>query len=121
MTDRFKVTVIRPAEIYGPRGGSWTTLPVKLAQRGIPSLIGGGHGFAHPVYVANLVDAYMLAAQRDEAIGEAFTICDADIPWRDFYGRYAAMAGKPADRSRCGWRGAAHSVRRSARRSRVVR
>jgi nucleoside-diphosphate-sugar epimerase len=95
-TDRFKVTVIRPAEVYGPRGGSWTTLPVKLAQRGMPSLIGGGHGFAHPVYVANLVDAYLLAAQRDEAIGEAFTICDTDLPWRDFYGRYAVMAGKRA-------------------------
>ena len=95
-TDRFEVTVIRPAEVYGPRGGSWTTLPVKLAQRGIPSLIGGGHGFAHPVYVENLVDAYLLAAQRDEAIGEAFTICDADVPWREFYGRYAAMAGKHA-------------------------
>jgi nucleoside-diphosphate-sugar epimerase len=95
-TDRFKVTVVRPAEVYGPRGGSWTTLPVKLAQRGIPSLIGSGHGFAHPVYVANLVDAYLLTAQRDEAIGEAFTICDADIPWRDFYGCYAVMAGKRA-------------------------
>jgi nucleoside-diphosphate-sugar epimerase len=95
-TDRFEVTGIRPAEVYGPRGGSWTTLPVKLAQRGIPSLVGGGHGFAHPVYVANLVDAYLLAAQCDEAIGEAFTICDADVPWREFYGRYAAMAGKHA-------------------------
>ncbi len=95
-TDRFAVTIIRPAEVYGPRGGSWTTLPVKLAQRGIPSLIGGGRGFAHPVYVENLVDAYLLAAQCDTAIGEAFTICDADVPWRDFYGRYAAMAGKHA-------------------------
>lgn len=95
-TDRFEVTILRPAEVYGPRGGSWTTLPVKLAQRGIPSLIGGGHGLAHPVYVENLVDAYLLAAQRDEAIGEAFTICDTDVPWREFYGRYAVMTGKRA-------------------------
>jgi nucleoside-diphosphate-sugar epimerase len=95
-TDRFEVTVIRPSQVYGPRGGSWTTLPVDLAKRGLPSLIGGGHGFAHPVYVANLVDAYLLAAQCDEAIGEAFTICDTDVPWREFYGRYAAMAGKHA-------------------------
>jgi nucleoside-diphosphate-sugar epimerase len=60
-TDRLGVTVIRPAEVYGPRGGSWTTLPVKLAQR-MPSLIGGGHGFAHPVYVANLVDPFIKCA-----------------------------------------------------------
>ena len=95
-TERFGVTIIRPAEVYGPRGGAWTTLPIRLAQRGLPLLIGGGSGFAHPVYVENLVDAYLLAAQRDEAAGEAFTICDADMPWRDFYGRYAAMAHKPA-------------------------
>jgi nucleoside-diphosphate-sugar epimerase len=96
LTDRFGVSVIRPAEVYGPRGGAWTTLPINLAKRGLPMLVGGGHGYSHPVYVVNLVDAYLLAATRDEALGEAFTICDADIPWREFYGRYAALAHKPA-------------------------
>ena len=95
-TDRFEVTVIRPAHVYGPRGRSWTTLPVNLAKRGLPSLVGGGRGFTHPVYVENLVEAYLLAAMRDEAIGEAFTICDADLPWREFFGRYADMAGRRA-------------------------
>ncbi len=95
-TDQFKVTVIRPAEVYGRRGGSWTTMPVELARRGLPSLIGRGHGFAHPVYVENLVDAYLLAAECEAACGEAFTICDADLPWREFFGRYALMAGKRA-------------------------
>jgi len=95
-TDSFGVVVLRPAMIYGPRGDAWTTLPVQLAQRGLPMLIGGGHGFSHPVYVGNLVDAYLLAATRPEAIGEAFTICDCDVPWREFYGHYAKMAGKPA-------------------------
>jgi nucleoside-diphosphate-sugar epimerase len=61
----------------------------------VPLLV-GGRGLAHPVFVENLVEAYLLAAQRGEASGEAFTICDADVPWRDFYGRYATMAGKHA-------------------------
>ncbi len=95
-TDRVEVVVIRPAQVYGPRGGAWTTLPVELAQRGLPSLIGGGRGLCHPVYVQNLIDAYLLAAECDRAVGEAFTICDADIPWREFFGRYAALAGKRA-------------------------
>ena len=94
--DRFEVTVLRPAMVYGARGASWTTLPVKLARRGLPSLISGGRGLAHPVYVENLIDAYLLAAERPEAVGEAFTISDSDLPWRDFFGRYAAMAGKRA-------------------------
>ena len=28
-TDRFGVTILRPAMVYGARGASWTTLPVK--------------------------------------------------------------------------------------------
>jgi nucleoside-diphosphate-sugar epimerase len=94
--DRFGVTIIRPAMVYGARGAAWTTLPVKLAQRGLPSLVGGGYGFSHPVYVENLVDAYLLAAECDEAVGEAFTISDGDVSWREFFGRYAAMMGKRA-------------------------
>jgi nucleoside-diphosphate-sugar epimerase len=95
-TNRFGVTIIRPTEVFGPRSPSWTLLPVKLARRGWPVLIGGGQGLCHPVYIDNLIDAYLYAATRPEAIGEAFTICDADLPWRDFFGRYAAMAGQPA-------------------------
>jgi nucleoside-diphosphate-sugar epimerase len=95
-TDRFGVTIIRPAMVYGARGSSWTTLPVKLAQRGLPSLVGGGHGLSHPVYVENLIDACLLAAECESAIGEAFTISDGDVPWREFFGRYAAMAGQRA-------------------------
>jgi nucleoside-diphosphate-sugar epimerase len=95
-TDRFEVSIIRPAMVYGARGASWTTLPVELARRGLPSLVGGGYGFSHPVYVENLIDAYLLAAECDEAVGEAFTISDGDVPWREFFGRYAAMMGKRA-------------------------
>jgi nucleoside-diphosphate-sugar epimerase len=95
-TDRFGVTIIRPGMIYGPRGRAWTTLPVRLARRGWPSLIGGGHGLCHPVYVENLIDAYLLAAAHDAAIGEAFTVVDDDVEWREFFGRYAAMAGRRA-------------------------
>jgi nucleoside-diphosphate-sugar epimerase len=95
-TDRFGITIIRPAEVYGPRNHGWTTLPITLAKRGLPVLIAGGHGLAHPAYIDNLIDAYLAAAMCPEAIGEAFTISDADVEWRNFFGRYAIMAGRPA-------------------------
>ncbi|MBI5564953.1 MAG: NAD-dependent epimerase/dehydratase family protein [Chloroflexi bacterium] len=95
-TDQFEVTIIRPAMVYGARGAAWTTLPVELTRRRLPSLVGGGYGFSHPVYIENLIDAYLLAAECDEAVGEAFTISDGDVPWREFFGRYAAMMGKRA-------------------------
>lgn len=95
-TDRFGVTILRPAEVFGPRNRSWTTLPVSLAKRGLPVLINGGRGLAHPAYIDNVIDAYLAAASRPEAVGEAFTLSDLDIEWREFFGRYATMAGRPA-------------------------
>ncbi len=95
-TADFEVTILRPAMVFGPRGSAWTVLPVRLAQRHLPVLIGGGHGFSHPVYVDNLIDAYLLAAVCPAAAGRAFTLSDGDIEWRDFFGRYAAMAGRRA-------------------------
>ena len=93
---QIEVSVIRPAQIYGPRGGTWTRGFAKMIHRGIPILIDGGRGTFHPCYVDNLVDAYLLAATRPEAIGEAFTIVDGVTTWREFVGYYARMLGRPA-------------------------
>ncbi len=95
-TDQFGVSIIRPAEVYGPRNHAWTILPVQLAKRRLPSLVGGGHGLTHPVYIDNLIDAYLATAVCPEAIGEAFTICDGSVEWREFFGRFAQMAGRRA-------------------------
>jgi nucleoside-diphosphate-sugar epimerase len=100
--DRIEVSVIRPAQIFGPRGGAWTTLLFDAVRRGWPILIGGGHGTFHPCYVENLVDAYLLAATRAEAVNQAFTIVDNTTTWREFVGHYARMVGRPA-RSMPAW------------------
>jgi hypothetical protein len=34
----------------------------------------------------------LLNAQCEAAIGEAFTICDADVPWREFWALAAIAA-----------------------------
>ena len=94
--DRIEPVVIRPAQIYGPRGGTWTRGFFKAVRRGLPLLIDGGHGAFHPCYIDNLVDAYLLAAVLPEAAGQAFTIFDQATTWRDFVGYYARMVGRPA-------------------------
>lgn len=93
---RIEPSVIRPAQIYGPRGGTWTRGFVNMVKSGVPLLIGGGHGTFHPCYIDNLVDAYLLAATRAEAVGEAFTIVDGVTTWREFIGCYARMVRRPA-------------------------
>jgi nucleoside-diphosphate-sugar epimerase len=86
------VSVIQPACVYGPFGGSWTqgVLNQLLDDRVI--LVGEGEGLANPVYVDDVVHGILLAAVRDQAIGQAFLISDGDrVTWREFYGRYAQM------------------------------
>lgn len=90
----FPVTVIRPSNVYGPRAGTWVARGLRRMRDGRPILIGGGRGFAHPVYVENLVDGIILAAQRERAVGEAFNITDGiTVTWRDFYTRYGQIIG----------------------------
>ncbi|MGH2592821.1 MAG: NAD-dependent epimerase/dehydratase family protein, partial [Anaerolineae bacterium] len=42
--DHIEVCVLRPAQIYGPRGGVWTTGFFEAVKRGAPILVGGGKG-----------------------------------------------------------------------------
>jgi len=93
---RIEICVLRPAQVFGPRGGAWTALLFEAVKRGAPILAGDGGGTFHPCYVDNLVDAYALAARQPAAAGEAFTIVDGTTTWREFVGYYARMVGRPA-------------------------
>ena len=88
------VTVVRPAQVYGPRSMTWSVGMLRLVKKGIPTLVGDGSGYALPVYIDNLLDGMLLAATRPEAVGEAFQFCDPPILWREFFGYYAAMCGR---------------------------
>ncbi|HJW83058.1 MAG TPA: NAD-dependent epimerase/dehydratase family protein [Anaerolineae bacterium] len=94
--DRIETSVIRPTQVYGPGGRTWTLRLVSMIRWGLPVLVDGGHGAFHPCYIDNLVDAYVLAVTRPEAVGQAFTIVDGVTTWRDFTAYYAHMIGRPA-------------------------
>lgn len=94
--DRIEVSVIRPAQVFGPRGHAWTLQWLDAVRHGLPILAGSGSGTFHPCYIDNLVDAYLLAAAHPAAAGEAFTIVDGTTTWREFMRHYAHMAGRPA-------------------------
>jgi len=91
------VTVIQPTAVYGPNAPSWTERVIQAMKTGLIPLVDGGGGLANPVYIDDLADAMLLAATRDEAVGEAFLIASGErVTWRDFYGRYEAMLGMDA-------------------------
>jgi len=89
------LVIIRPANVYGPRSSFWTVGLMMMIKSGQLELIDGGQGMSNHVYIDNLVDAILLAAQNDAAVGEAFIVSDgAKTPWKDFLGFYARMLGR---------------------------
>ncbi len=88
-------TILRPADIYGPRSTTAALGPVVAIKLGWMELIDGGEGLSNHLYVDNLVDAYLLAVENDHLAGRAYIISDGiGTPWRDFFGYYARMVGK---------------------------
>jgi nucleoside-diphosphate-sugar epimerase len=93
-------TIVRPGDVYGPRSRGWTVLPVRMIKSGQMILPAAGHGQIGVVYVDNLVDGVMLAAESPDAVGEIFTIADGiTVDVGDFFGYYADMLGKPRPRT----------------------
>ncbi len=94
------VVVIRPTNVYGPHSKPWTLRPIKMIKSGKMMLINNGTGLCNYVYIDNLIDAALLATKRDESVGQAYIITDGvALPWKEFFGCYAHMAGKPRMRS----------------------
>jgi nucleoside-diphosphate-sugar epimerase len=72
------VSVIRPGLVYGPGDlhllGFFTSV-----KKGLPCLIDGGKAMIHPVYIDDMTDSFLLAAERSEAVGRVYNIA-GDLP-----------------------------------------
>lgn len=66
-------TVVRPVGIYGPGDRRFLKL-FRGIDRGRFVMIGSGDPLYHLTFVDDLVEGFLLAATRDEAVGEVFTI-----------------------------------------------
>lgn len=88
------VVVARPAQVYGLGSPQFTIRPLQMILAGKLVLIDGGRHLCKPLYIDNLVDGLLCCGEAAAAVGEAFNFSDgAPVPWRDFFGAYAAMAG----------------------------
>ncbi len=67
------VSVLRPADVYGPRDQRLLKL-FKGVSRGRFPLFGSGEGRRHMVYVDDVVSAFFKACERDEALGQGLII-----------------------------------------------
>jgi nucleoside-diphosphate-sugar epimerase len=67
------VAVVRPGAIYGP-GETRLLKLFRSIARGRYAVVGSGRAFYHPVYIDDLVQGFLLALERPEAVGEAFLV-----------------------------------------------
>ncbi|MDP3968922.1 MAG: NAD-dependent epimerase/dehydratase family protein, partial [Nocardioides sp.] len=88
------VTVIRPADVYGP-GSVWIREPLAMLRARRMVLPDGGRGTFTPIYVDDLVDGVVLALVTPEAAGQVFVLGPTQgVPCVDYFGRLAALAGR---------------------------
>jgi nucleoside-diphosphate-sugar epimerase len=87
--------ILRPGLIYGPRSGFWTGGAFRLMDRTPAFLPGAADQPCPAVFVDDVVDLLITAAEHPGAVGEAFNaVSDPQPTLRDFLGAYAAMAGR---------------------------
>ncbi|MBC6935304.1 MAG: NAD(P)-dependent oxidoreductase [Chloroflexi bacterium] len=87
-------SIIRPGMVYGPRSGMWTMFMFNLGKRNPTIFLGDGSGYAHPIYIDDVVDMAALLLTHPAADGEAFNCAPDPAPtWREFLSGYSRLAG----------------------------
>jgi nucleoside-diphosphate-sugar epimerase len=73
-----ETVVLRPAAIYGPGDPERFFLIFKRVAKGTFPMFGSGKTYYHPLYIDNLVDAFILAMENGRGRGEAYLIADEE-------------------------------------------
>jgi nucleoside-diphosphate-sugar epimerase len=71
-----KTVILRPAAIYGPGDPERFFMIFRRVAKGSFPMFGSGRTYYHPLYIDNLIDAFMLAMQDGKGDGEAYLIAD---------------------------------------------
>lgn len=80
-----KVTVIRPAGIYGPNDRTTSLQMIPVLLKGGFGFVDGGKHLISPIYIDNLVQAIRLAGESDKAPGQAYNIVDDGlVTWKEY-------------------------------------
>jgi nucleoside-diphosphate-sugar epimerase len=89
------VTIIRPATVYGPRSINVIGEISDAIRSGQMLLINDGKANAGLCYISNLIQAIVLAAESDSAIGECFNVSDEyQVTWKQFIDDLADQLGE---------------------------
>lgn len=73
-----KTVILRPAAIYGPGDPERFYMIFKRVAKGYFPMFGSGKTYYHPLYIDNLVDAFMLSMEEGKGEGQAYLIADEE-------------------------------------------
>lgn len=91
---KMEFIIIRPANVTGPKS-VWVTEIIEAFFKGPFPLVSGGKAPGAFVYVDNLVDGAILAAQSDISPGGVYFFRDDyDMTWKSYVTRIGRMVGK---------------------------
>jgi len=76
MAEGMEISIVRPTAIYGPGDPGRFLLLFKMSKDGRFLMFGNGKTTYHPVYIDNLVDLFLLAADHPAAVGRTYLGAD---------------------------------------------
>jgi nucleoside-diphosphate-sugar epimerase len=91
------VTILRPSIVYGPFSLTWVVgYALRLLSGNWGLFKEYGDGICNLIYVDDLVNAILLGAYRDAAIGEVFNVNGPDrVTWNQFFQKFNDLLGGP--------------------------
>jgi dihydroflavonol-4-reductase len=88
------ITIIRPPAVYGPRDTDMLGF-FKVASKGFRISFGRGENFVSLVYVKDLVDGIIRAAENSKSTGQTYFIADQRVySWRKAFSIIAKVLHK---------------------------
>ena len=92
---KLELIVLRPAWVYGP-GCPRTAKLLRGLEKGRFFYIGGGDNLRHPLYIDEMIDAFILASDASGLNGRIFNVAGPQImPLRDMVETFARGAKLP--------------------------
>ncbi|MGB3093388.1 MAG: NAD-dependent epimerase/dehydratase family protein [Candidatus Zixiibacteriota bacterium] len=93
-SSQLPMTVIRPPAVYGPRDTDVLGF-FKVASKGFRVSFGRGESFLSLVYVRDLVEGTIQAAENPRSVGEIYFIADDKVySWKETFNIMAAVLKK---------------------------
>jgi nucleoside-diphosphate-sugar epimerase len=82
---KVEVVGLRPSIVFGPRS-RWCSDLASEALAGTAYFVGEGKGICNTIYIDNLLQAIVLAAEGPGVDGQYFLVRDQEtVTWKDFY------------------------------------